>query len=78
MTMYFIFFCGTNPSLDIYLPIQDVWTAVNCKISFGLFSLLSPVRAEINTVGYEVDTPMSNSKNIVATAATTLKYSNKI
>lgn len=46
-------------------PIHDVSTAEIRSVSLGFVSLLRPVRAEITTVGYETDTPMSNSNSVV-------------
>lgn len=47
------------------LPIHDTSTAVIFRDSLGFISLLRPVKAEITTVGYETDTPMSKSNNVV-------------
>lgn len=53
----------------IILPIHEVSTGVIRKVSSGLVSLFRPVSAAMSTVGYETDTPISNSNNNVTKLA---------
>lgn len=58
----------------LYLPNHDAWTPVNCRNSYGLFSLFNPVRAGITIVGNAIDKPKSKSRKFFAVAANTYKH----
>lgn len=51
------------------LPIHEASTADIRRNSLGFVSLFKPVSAEMSTVGYETDNPMSKSNAVVTTVA---------
>lgn len=69
-------FCGFDGTKNYWeqnhiktLPKKETWAPVILSVSSGLVLLFKPVNAAVNTVGYDIENPMSVRRNIVTTLA---------